>query len=232
LTQREVVRYYRQEVKVKNYERARFSTTGGRLVDEVEKGIIMRFSGGSDRKGRVLDLGTGTGRVAALICNRSKVGVDSSLPMVREARRRKLDVVCSHLGYLPFKGDSFSTAIALRVFIREKDPLQLFKETARVLGEGGCLVFDTSNRFSVGFLLNQFSQEPKHNTFSAKEVRTMLRMSSFKNTQKEPAFILPRGIYQRINSKLAQVLWKIEKTLLKTILNRAACTHFWRARLG
>lgn len=232
MTQRKVVQYYRQELKVKNYERARFFTLGGRLVDEAEKDIIMRSSGGSDRKGRILDLGTGTGRVAALMYNHCVVGVDSSLPMIREAKRKKLDVVCSHVGHLPFRDGSFSTAIALRVFIRERNPLQLFKETARVLEEGGCLIFDTSNRFSAGLLLNQFSQEPKHNVFATKEVETMLRMSSFTNAQKESAFILPRGIYQKINGKLAQVLWRIEKALLKTSLNRSACTHFWRARLG
>lgn len=229
MTQRQVIEYYQQKDRVEEYERMRFATIGGRLVEEKEKSIVQKFSNAAS-KGNVLDLGTGTGRIAASVQSKMKVGIDSSKSMLQKARKKKIKyVVCSDLQHLPFNDATFTAAIAIRVFIREKDLLPLFSEAARVLREEGCFIFDTSNKFSLGIFLNLLSQEPRHEMFLGNEIVRMLKMSSFKIFQAEPAFIIPRGFYQKINSNLVRVLWKIDSMALKTGLRRIACTHFWRA---
>jgi ubiquinone/menaquinone biosynthesis C-methylase UbiE len=231
LTRRGVVHYYQQREKAEEYERLRFATTGGKLVETREKDIVIRFSETVSPEESILDLGTGTGRIAAAISGSTKVGIDTSTSMLRKAKRGKLDVVCSDLQHLPFRDATFSTAVAIRVFIREKTPLRSFKETARVLKEGGCFIFDTSNKSSIGRFLNRLSKEPKHDTFSRNEIVMMLKASSFKVTQVEPAFMIPRGIYQKTNSDVIRILWKLDRKILKTKLNKIACTFFWRANL-
>ncbi len=227
----DVVKHYRQRDKVQKYDITRFSTSGGRLVEQKEQEIVQKFSTRIASHGSLLDLGTGTGRMAVSIQSNMKVGVDSSFPMLQKAKNKNLDVICCDLLHLPFRRATFSIAIAIRVLIREKKLLSVFRETARVLGEGGCFVFDTSNKCSVGRFLNFFSQEPKHEMFLSTEITRMLKMSSFKDVQMESAFMIPRGLYQKIDGQLVRALWKIDTIALKTRLKQIACTHFWKSSL-
>jgi len=231
LTRQDVISYYRQDNKTKKYRKDRFLTLGGKLVNSIEKAIILGFFGKNMNNEGVLDMGTGTGRVAVWLPS-EKVGIDSSISMLKKARRAGLDVVCSDIQYLPFKTATFSTVIAVRVFIRVKSPLPVFTEVARVLRNGGHFIFDTSNKYSIGYLINRFSQEPPHSMFSRKDMQKCLQLAAFQIVNIKPFFIIPRGIYQKINWGFIMKLLYLERLLLKTKLSQIACTLFWQTSLA
>lgn len=227
---RAVLEYYQQAIKVEDYRKDRFLTLGGNLVNGIEKAVVVSFSEGAKNEGRVLDVGTGTGRVA-LWFEGERVGIDSSVLMLKKARETGLDVVCADFRSLPFKGDSFSTVIALRVFIRVKYPLTVFREVARILRSGGRFIFDTSNKCSVGYITNWLSQEPPHNLFLGGDIKKLLQLAAFDVVETSASFLIPRGIYQKINRVAILKLWCIERLLLKAKLGQLACTLFWCTKI-
>lgn len=234
MSREEVVEYYRKHFVVDSYERKRFFTIGGKLVDRKEKDIVSKFAVHTCEdleNDWILDLGTGTGRIAAWFKSKKKIGVDSSITMLKEARKKGLEVIYCDMQHLPFRDGTFSTAVAIRVFIRISSLMPFFKEIARVSREGGRFIFDTSNRFGIGYIFRRFTQEPSHVTLPKKEVQKCLKLASFNILRIEPHFIIPRGIYQKINGIFVRVLWQIDNILLKTILRRIASTFFWKARM-
>jgi len=231
MTCQDVIFYYRQDDKTKKYHKDRFSTFGGKLVNSIEKAIILGFFKKNMENEKVLDMGTGTGRVAMWLQG-EKVGVDSSISMLKKAKKAGLDVVCSDIRFLPFKTATFSTVIAVRVFIRVKSPLPVFKEVARVLGKGGHFIFDTSNKYSIGYFINRFSREPPHSLFSRNDIQKYLRLATFKIFKIKPFFLVPRGVYQKIKWRFIIRLWYIERLLLKTKISQIACTLFWHTNIA
>ncbi len=98
--------------------------------------------------GRVLDIGTGPGRLPVLIANESPLlqvtGLDLSADMVKiatqEARRRGLKNVTFRQGSaseLPFPDTEFDLVISTLSFHHWKQPEKALDEIYRVLREGG-----------------------------------------------------------------------------------------------
>lgn len=99
--------------------------------------------------GRLLDIGTGTGRLLELLAPRvrSAIGVDASKAMLALARARLARALCSQCAVrladmyrLPFPDASFDVAVVQMVLHYAEDPAQVVAEAARVLRPGGRLV--------------------------------------------------------------------------------------------
>ena len=124
------------------------------LVDRVVE--LGRLGGGA----RVLDVGFGTGRVAAALAERgAKVwGVDPSPGMLEVARSRVPSSVGLKEGRaeaLPFRDAWFDGAVCM-LSVHLIDRPQAFAELARVLVEGGGLVIATFDPAHFdGFWLNR-----------------------------------------------------------------------------
>lgn len=92
---------------------------------------------------RVLDVGTGTGTVAALACSRGAkvVAVDAEPSMVELARRRApaAETRLATLPHLPFAGDSFDAVVASFVLNHVGDPAAAAAELRRVVRPGGAI---------------------------------------------------------------------------------------------
>ncbi|MEV4345588.1 methyltransferase domain-containing protein [Actinoplanes sp. NPDC049596] len=90
---------------------------------------------------RVLDVGTGTGTVASLACDRSAhvVAVDAEPTMLDLARGRVPAAEFHHavLPRLPFVDDSFDAAVANFVLNHVGDPAAALRELQRVVRPGG-----------------------------------------------------------------------------------------------
>jgi len=90
---------------------------------------------------RVLDVGTGSGTVAALAVSRgaSVVAVDAEPSMVALAARRvpAASVRLAALPELPFEADTFDAAVANFVVNHVGDPLAALAELGRVVRPGG-----------------------------------------------------------------------------------------------
>jgi len=100
----------------------------------------------------VLDLGTGTGRLAQALLRRYRrarvVGLDIALPMLAEARRRggrfrRPALVCGDMERLPFADGSADLILSSLTLQWCQDARAVFAEFARVLRPGGALFFTT-----------------------------------------------------------------------------------------
>ncbi len=98
--------------------------------------------------GRVLDIGTGTGRLLELLAPRvsAGLGVDASRAMLALARARLAKTGFGHLSVrqadmysLPLAG-TYDVVVLQMVLHYAEDPAAVLAEAARVLAPGGCLL--------------------------------------------------------------------------------------------
>ncbi|PZU48584.1 MAG: ArsR family transcriptional regulator [Sphingomonas sp.] len=99
--------------------------------------------------GRLLDIGTGTGRVLELLAGQadSAVGIDRSPEMLRLARgklagsgNQSAEVRQADMGALPFADGSFDTVTLHHVLHFADEPAAVVSEAARLLSPGGKLL--------------------------------------------------------------------------------------------
>ena len=113
--------------------------------DEKVEAALNRALGG-EPLGELLDIGTGTGRMAELFVEGASriVALDKSLEMLRVARAKlqhlpaeKVELVQGDFLSLPFDSASFDTVLFHQVLHYAPDPLVPLREAARVLRPGG-----------------------------------------------------------------------------------------------
>jgi ubiquinone/menaquinone biosynthesis C-methylase UbiE len=114
------------------------------LMALAEKAGLDRWRRGllRDARGRILDIGCGTGRNLPLYEGPAMVvGVDPCSQSLRAARRRAPGVflVRARAEALPFRSGVFGTVVSGLVFCSVADPRRSLAEVRRVLGPGGRL---------------------------------------------------------------------------------------------
>lgn len=99
--------------------------------------------------GRLLDIGTGTGRILELLGPGAEAatGIDRSPEMLRIARTRLdsaglsgVEIRQADMAALPFAQAAFDTVVIHQVLHFSEDPAQALREAARVLAPGGQLL--------------------------------------------------------------------------------------------
>lgn len=100
---------------------------------------------------RILDLGCGTGAVAChllKLINAEIIGVDISLPMLKVAREKSLEVIYANAdnGWLPFADNSFNAIIGAYVIHQINDLPLLFSECYRILCDGVLVLLTSSHK--------------------------------------------------------------------------------------
>lgn len=91
------------------------------------------------RRGRVLELGCGSGRLLLAAHAELRVGVDVSASLLAQARSRGLAVARADAHALPFRDATFDAVLAGNGVFRYLDYGRAFTECARVLAPGGRL---------------------------------------------------------------------------------------------
>ncbi|WP_324828445.1 ArsR/SmtB family transcription factor [Qipengyuania zhejiangensis] len=113
--------------------------------DEVIEAALARALGPAPL-GRLLDIGTGTGRMAELFAERAEyiVALDKSLAMLRVARAKlqhlpteRVELVQGDFASLPFAAGSFDTVLFHQVLHFAQLPAAALAEAARVTRPGG-----------------------------------------------------------------------------------------------
>jgi ubiquinone/menaquinone biosynthesis C-methylase UbiE len=99
---------------------------------------------------KVLDVGCGTGNLATQLFNLLNldiVGIDISLPMLRVAREKSLEVICADVASnrLPFRDDCFDIITATYVIHQISNLKLLFSECRRVLRNGTLVLLTSSH---------------------------------------------------------------------------------------
>jgi len=102
----------------------------------------------ADARGRVLEVGIGTGlSLPHYPADVELVGVEPSKPMRRRAQRRAAELgrdvtlVAAPAEELPFEDDSFDTVVTFVVLCSVRDPDRALTEIRRVLRPGGHFIF-------------------------------------------------------------------------------------------
>lgn len=111
---------------------------------QVEQALVAALA--DEPLGTLLDIGTGTGRMAELFAGRAErvVALDKSLEMLRVARAKlqnlpaeRVELVQGDFLSLPFEAASFDTVVLHQVLHYAADPLVPLREAARVLRANG-----------------------------------------------------------------------------------------------
>jgi SAM-dependent methyltransferase len=98
-------------------------------------------------RGRVLDLGCGTGHSYHRLAPRETVGVDIEPDALAHQDR---ETVVADMRELPFADSSFGSVIASHAVEHVPDPHRVVREAARVLEPDGFAAFVTPNRLTFG----------------------------------------------------------------------------------
>eukprot|EP01037_Dinobryon_pediforme_P010557 gene10557-10626_t len=115
------------------------------IADGPVEGALVDMLGGGGL-GRLLDVGTGTGRMAELFADRADhiTALDHSPEMLRLARTRlqhlpagKVELVQGDFAQLPFASASFDTVLFHQVLHYAQAPEAVLAEAARVTAPGG-----------------------------------------------------------------------------------------------
>ena len=130
--------YFARHAEVWDRERAMLAAP-----ERIEEALLGALD---DDLGAVLDIGTGTGRIAELLLARADhvTGLDKSPEMLRLARARLQDrqgvaLVQGDFAALPFAPASFDTVVFHQVLHFAQEPAAALAEAARVLRPGGRL---------------------------------------------------------------------------------------------
>lgn len=156
-----------------NYEET-FYSLGGQLISIMEVEEVIDLLGNPERK-LILDIGTGTGRIARhlLKSKNNVVGIDicsnrlklalkkANADLGLEADNYHLVVADGH--FLPFKTEAFDQIVSIRTLKYFKNPSLGFLEIARVLKKDGVCLVELSNCFGYEsfwlFLLRLFRKK-------------------------------------------------------------------------
>jgi ubiquinone/menaquinone biosynthesis C-methylase UbiE len=127
----------------KTYDNYR-SYPQGLIKSIVELGRISRGK-------KVLDLGCGTGNIAwqlQQIIRTDVIGADASFPMLKVAKSKSLEVICTDINnqQLPFRDGSFDTIIGAYVIHQIKNLNFLLSECYRVLRDGVLVLLTSSHK--------------------------------------------------------------------------------------
>ena len=102
----------------------------------------------------VLELGCGSGWLVSQLDAKKKVGIDSSLQMLKQPKRRINAILyLMDAEHLEFRKDTFDVAYSVNLLEHLLHPEKAIKEAERVLKEGGKLIIITPNG-DLEWLLN------------------------------------------------------------------------------
>ena len=147
LTQQQIRERYNNQAE--QYQ-TRYVGVKGEYYSRFEDRIFLEFL--ATPLGRVLDLGTGRGRLPLLLADRARevFGIDLSDEMIRHAKEAAAEHPHLHFergdaSNLHFDDGYFDAVASMGMFPYVKDVFPLFREINRVLAPGGVFVFSACN---------------------------------------------------------------------------------------
>ncbi len=120
-------------------------------------------------KGRILDIGCGTGYHFENLSKYGKVyGIDISQRLIYIAKKRSSLLVVADLQSLPFKDNSFDVAVSIFGALNHvKNIEKAISEVKRVLCPGGIFLFTVANVFNIFWILKMLKRLRVRKIFKA-----------------------------------------------------------------
>lgn len=157
-----------------------------------------------DRIFPVLDTGCGIGNFVDIFPNSFYVGVDFSLPALRELRNKyHKNVVLADVQNLPFKDNIFSFINAVEVLQYMDDHSRFLSEIARVSKKGAHVVIVAPNPSSLFWKIRQkIRGKSPLNFMNMKDLLSISKTLSLHNVDVFGIFLLPSYINLFVNMLL------------------------------
>ncbi len=125
-----------------------------------------------------LEIGVGTGRFTVIGID---VGIDISLPMLKIARRRRVECVWGDAANLPFKDKSFRSVYLVFTLCFLEEPVKVLREIRRVLnGVLVTCVIPADSKLGREYAKKGSPFYQKARFYTEKEVMNMLQSTGFK----------------------------------------------------
>lgn len=232
--------FYKNRDVVRRYDQKRFSGEGGIFVHETEIQTITSFLPHNFVKICIIDLATGTGRVAmALLSLGAKhvTVVDVSSTMLQQLKkklRNKVQYVEARAEQLPFKRSSIDVIISLRLMehLQKSTLRSVFSSVYNILKKDGYFSFNTVNYYSFESIFLTFFGTPSSTVYPIQDstVESLLMTGGFRILKKETAFFFPRGLFLHLPKQLFPFFKNIELFLQKTPMRRFSSHVVWHVK--
>lgn len=219
------------------YERDKFGSSFGQALKTRE---IDLFLSSLPEKAKVLDVGSGTGKllIPLLESARYAVGADSSASMLRQAEARCLErglsptmVACDACS-LPFKDGSFDCVVSSRLLMHLAGWREAIAEFCRVARAS--VTLDFPPLFGLTLLAPALgrakrllggNRPPAYRVFSLKQVKRELEKHGFKVVSQERSYFVPIFVHRILdNPRLSELLEALPRRIGLTKLLGAPVT--------
>jgi len=205
---------YADPATARQFDQTRFGGPIGQLVASREAEVISRFVG-SVRGRTVLDVGTGTGRLALLLAQTGAIvtGVDASSEMLRVARERaeaqQADVrfVAGDAHALDFPDRSFEIVVSSRVLMHTPRWQTCVDELCRVARGRVLIDYPSARSFALfeslwrraNYAAGGSARQP-YRVFFDGQLAAAFQRNGFQIRLKERHFVLPISLYKLFGS--------------------------------
>jgi ubiquinone/menaquinone biosynthesis C-methylase UbiE len=192
-----------------------FGRSKGRFLEEE----LLMIRDWFPKKGKVLDIPSGTGKLALLFKDQAEVeliGADISEKMLEKAamKGRYNSLKKENLASLSFPDAAFDVIYVSRFFMLFEDISPFLREIRRVLSHNGILIFDTIRR-SIHNTLHRLkgTSEGWNYPRSTKQILSILEKNKFSVLDRRSHFLISTGIMNRLPVGLFNGLIALEKAL-------------------
>lgn len=157
----------------------------GKSAFNLEKTCIASLS--KNLRQPFLEIGVGTGRFAEAL--RVEYGIDSSVGVLRFAKKRGITVIMGKGEKLPFPSRSFGAIFIIVTLCFVDEPIKVLEEASRVVRDDGCIILGLILRespwadfyFRRGSAGNVFYKVARF--YASKELEAMLQKANLMITE-------------------------------------------------
>ena len=205
---------YAEPATARRFDQNRFGSPIGQLVAAREAEAFSRLVG--QAAGRtILDVGTGTGRIALLLskAGASVTGVDASEEMLKVARQRAADelatvhFVTGDAHALGFPDRSFDIVVSSRVLMHTPHWQVCVDEWCRVARDRVVIDYPSARSLALleslwrraNFALGGATTQP-YRVFFDRQLSAAFQKNGFQIRERHRHFVLPIGLYRLFGS--------------------------------
>lgn len=197
------------------YDKQRFTTPGGKYLDETEKQKILSFL----KDGSVLEVGAGTCRYGSFLLENgfSYTGIDISKQMLSESMKTtdKINIVQGDGENLCFRSGSFDNVICVHA-LRFINPLLYFNQAYNVLKPSGIIIgqFDSSDNIytKLSLMIKKLKGiDVKMEFYTHNDVNMAVSHPKYKNVYTIDMFNFPNSFYHCLPRQLIGVVKMADK---------------------